>query len=127
MNILYMTSRNANILKKLLEGKARLNHNFLNHKTSKTKDMLKQKELERERNEQMNSLYSSYVGRVSKNEPYLQKAYNKLREMRVIQDVNTTRSQIKNAIQKRQQKRQEEQDESAEGNRMIREIQEQMA
>ena len=66
-----MTSRNGNMLKKLLKAKTRLNYNFLNHKTSKNKDILKKIDCERERSEHMNSLYSTYVGSVNKNEPYL--------------------------------------------------------
>jgi hypothetical protein len=60
----------------------------------------------------MNQLYSTYVGSINKNEPYLQKAYAKLIEASVIQNPNDTRNRIQKDIQKRQEEREDEKEDT---------------
>ena len=98
-------------VKQSLNAKVRQN-NFLSHKTTKDKRLLKKMEDERERSKQMNQLYSTYVGSINKNEPYLQKAYSKLIEAGVIQNPNDTRNRIGKDIQKRQEERQDEKEDT---------------
>jgi hypothetical protein len=77
--------------------------------TRKARLSLKTKELEKEKKELMNSLYYTYVGDAAK----------KLEKAGLVENAQDLRGSIVERLQKRQQ----EHDESAEGNRMIREIQ----
>ena len=79
--------------------------------TRKARLSLKTKELENEKKELMNSLYYTYVGDAAK----------KLEKAGLVENAQDLRGSIVDRLQKRQQ----EHDESAEGSRMIREIQEQ--
>jgi hypothetical protein len=77
--------------------------------TRKARLSLKTKELEKEKKELMNSLYYTYVGDAAK----------KLEKAGLVENAQDLRGSIVDRLQKRQQ----ENDESAEGSRMIREIQ----